>query len=175
MYASSSSTVTVSVQAFTPILGTLLLNENRRVGILARDALVGFLTKMNKVDEKLLGFKKSRRRRIVQPWEAPEGEDDEPLPYVGLFGNRERALFRQEILQQIVLGLGQLDDDSEVHHQQHHDESHHHPQQPQPSDWSNPYFPPVSTARPAAASITDSHATRSSPILLYLTKELPYP
>jgi FtsZ-interacting cell division protein ZipA len=60
------------------------------------------------------------------------------------------------------VGLGQLDDDEEVHHQQRHEQSHHQPQ-PQPSDWSNPYFPPVSTPRPAAASVTDSHATRSSP------------
>jgi serine/threonine-protein phosphatase 4 regulatory subunit 1 len=170
MYASSSSTVTVSVQAFTPILGTLLLNENRRVGILARDALVGFLTRMNSVDDKLLGPNTSPRRRIVQPWEAPEGDDDEPLPYIGLFGNRERALFRQEILQQIVVGLGQLEDVTEDHQHQHREASHH---QPQPSDWSNPYFPPVSTARPAAASVTDSHATRSSPSISQRNSPIP--
>lgn len=160
MYASSSSSVSIPVQAFTPILGTLLLNENKRVGILAREALVGFLAKMNKVDEKLLGIKKYRRRRTLQPWESPEEEIDEPLPYVGLFGISERNLFRQEILQQIVVGLGQLNNEEEIHHQQqhHHQDSYHQPQQPQLSDWSNPYFPPVSIARPAAASITDSHA-----------------
>lgn len=173
IYASTSTTASISVQAFTPILGTLLLNENKRVGILARDALVGFLTKMNKVDEKWLGTKKSRRRRTVQPWELPDEEDDEPLPYVGLFGNRERALFRQEILHQIVMGLGQLDDDEDVHHHQRHEESHHQPQQLQPTDWSNPYFPPVSTPRPATASLSDSYATRTSPSSPSISSPIP--
>jgi len=158
MYASSSTTVTISVQSFTPILGTLLLNENKRVAILARETLVAFLARMNKVDEKLHGIKKPRRRPIShQLWEPQEELDDEPLPYVGLFGSRERSLFRHEILQQIVVGLGQLDDEEDVHS---HPQPHHELQQSQPSDWSNPYFPPVSYD-PTIHS--DSHSTRSSP------------
>jgi serine/threonine-protein phosphatase 4 regulatory subunit 1 len=151
-YASSSATVTISVQAFTPILGTLLLNENTRVGILARDALVGFLAKMNKVDEKEFGVSTRRRRRPRQPWEPVEEHDEEPLPYVGLFGRRERALFRQEILQQIVIGLGQLGDE-DYRQQQSSD------QLPEwHGDWSNPYFPPVSYES-ALHSTSDAHSS----------------
>jgi len=159
VYASSSATVTISVQAFTPILGTLLLNENNRVGILARDALVGFLAKMNKVDEKELGVSTRRRRRPRQPWEPEEEHDEEPLPYIGLFGRRERALFRQEILQQIVIGLGQLGDDDYRQQQS----SDHLPEWQ--GDWSNPYFPPVSyeSARRSTASDAHSSSKRSPP------------
>ncbi len=153
VYASSSATVTISVQAFTPILGTLLLNDNNRVGILARDALVGFLAKMNNVDEKELGVSTHRRRRPRQPWEPEEEHDEEPLPYVGLFGCRERALFRQEILQQIVIGLGQLSDE-DYRHQQPSD------QLPEwHGDWSNPYFPPVSYESALHSTTSDSHSS----------------
>lgn len=156
MYASSSSTVTVSVQAFTPIIGTLLLDQNKRVGILTRDALVSFLSKMNKVDQILLGVKENYT--TPRPCDQP---DDDPhiLSTVRLFRNRERALFRNEILQQIILGLGQLDDDDDVRH----DPS---PQPSQSTDWSNPYFPPVFTPV-FLPSPVHSPSHRNSPLFDY--------
>lgn len=130
------------------------------MGVLARDALVGFLAKMNKVDENEHGGTKRRRRRPRQPWEPEPEQDDELLPYVGMFGHRERALFRQEILQQIVIGLGQLDDDEDDNHrrqQQHNDHDHQLPERH--SDWSNPYFPPVSYDSALHSKASDSHSS----------------
>lgn len=52
---------------------------------------------------------------IFHPWEITQSdqnddnlEDDDPL-VIGLFGAQERAMFMQEILQQVVIGIARLD------------------------------------------------------------------
>ncbi|KAJ7273605.1 armadillo-type protein, partial [Mycena haematopus] len=94
----SSSTSTISVQAFTPILGTLLLNS--KVGGAARYVVVNILTRMRKLNDWESGSAAS-----------PTSEDEESaedIP-VGLFGREERLMFEQELLQQVVIGMGRLD------------------------------------------------------------------
>ena len=144
-YASSSTTVTISVQAFTPILGTLLLSSNALVGGAARYAVVDLLSRMKKADDRERGASRQQPRRspgeMIHPWEISKNnrevddDDEAPLP-TGMFGQHERAMFTQEILQQVVIGMGRLDVDYEPE------------QEPveQPSiqiDRSNPYFPPT--------------------------------
>ncbi|KAK2467000.1 hypothetical protein APHAL10511_001258 [Amanita phalloides] len=93
---------TISVQAFTPILGTLLLSPNPLIGGAARYAVVDLLDRMRKADAHL---KSSDGIRCV---------DDEDIDLViGFFGPQERALFQEEILQQVVIGMGHLDIDTE--------------------------------------------------------------
>ena len=70
------------VQSFTPIIGTLLLARSVPVGAAARFAVVDIL----------------RRAR-----EAPEPGRQT------LFGDAERRLLEQEILHQVVIGIGRLD------------------------------------------------------------------
>ena len=122
-FASSSTTVTISVQAFTPILGTLLLSSNPLVGGAARFAVVDLLSRMKKADDRQLGANSTRHHQhlpgdILHPWEIPaancnddDDDDDDKLRNIGLFRGEERAMFTQEILQQVVIGMGRLDVD----------------------------------------------------------------
>ncbi len=69
-----------------------------------------------------------------------------PPLVVGLFGHHERAMFTQEILQQVVIGMARLDVLSDA------ESAHPDPEEAAPQvelDRSNPYFPP---SPPAAAS-----------------------
>ena len=151
-YASSSTTVTISVQAFTPILGTLLLSFNPLVGGAARYAVVDLLSRMKKADDRERGAFCHHPHRspgqMIHPWEIAknnrEEDDHEEAPLTtGMFGQRERAMFTQEILQQVVIGMGRLDVDYE-------------PEEAtveQPStqvDRSNPYFPPAASPETSA-------------------------
>ncbi|KAI6103478.1 armadillo-type protein [Pisolithus sp. B1] len=82
----------MSVQAFTPILGTLLLSPNGMVSGPTRCTVVELLGRMKKADA------------------ADEGvERDASADDCGLFGKSQRKLFADEILQQIVIGIGRLD------------------------------------------------------------------
>ncbi|KAJ6547456.1 armadillo-type protein [Mycena capillaripes] len=112
----SSSTSTISVQAFTPILGTLLLSPNSKVGGAARYVVVNILARMRKLDEKESGTTdvSSRSRLLSVPDSDSEEEEDleKDIP-VGLFGREERLMFEQELLQQVVIGMGRLDVDAE--------------------------------------------------------------
>ncbi len=91
---------TISVQAFTPILGTLLLSSNPQIVGAARYAVVDLLERMRKADDTNLAL--TRRN----------GDVDFSL-VTGLFGPRERAMFQDEILQQVVIGMGHLEIDAE--------------------------------------------------------------
>ncbi|KAI6131802.1 armadillo-type protein [Pisolithus croceorrhizus] len=82
----------MSVQAFTPILGTLLLSPNGMVSGPTRCAVVELLGRMNKADA------------VDEGVEKDDSADD-----CGLFGRSQRKLFADEILQQIVIGIGRLD------------------------------------------------------------------
>lgn len=102
---------TISVQAFTPILGTLLLSSNPLVGGAARYAVVYLLSRMKRADDLNAGDP------TTPLYLSPEffQEEDETEWVTGLFGPDERDLFRTEILQQVVIGIGRLDMD--VDHQ----------------------------------------------------------
>ncbi|KAJ7905384.1 armadillo-type protein [Mycena olivaceomarginata] len=104
----SSSTSTISVQAFTPILGTLLLNS--KVGGAARYVVVNLLARMRKLNDRESGSPGSTPLASAPVSEADEAEEDIP---VGLFGWEERLMFEQELLQQVVIGMGRLDVDTE--------------------------------------------------------------
>ncbi|KAJ7940742.1 armadillo-type protein [Mycena leptocephala] len=110
----SSSTSTISVQAFTPILGTLLLSPNSKVGGAARYVVVNILSRMRKLDERESGTTVcSRSPRVsISDSDSEEEDEEEEIP-VGLFGREERLMFEQELLQQVVIGMGRLDVDTE--------------------------------------------------------------
>lgn len=82
----------IPVHAFTPILGTLLLSASPSVSGPARVAVVALLQLMSKTDQYEEGM-----------------HDVEPEMSPGLFGRHERALFEQEIIIELVIGLGRLD------------------------------------------------------------------
>ncbi|KAF8628354.1 hypothetical protein AX15_003890 [Amanita polypyramis BW_CC] len=99
----------ISVQAFTPILGTLLLSPNPLVGGVARYAVVALLERVRKANDK-----DSRILSVDGP-SPRQGAGGEDVDFdIGLFGRRERAMFQEEILQQVVIGMGHLDVDPET-------------------------------------------------------------
>ncbi|KAJ3742232.1 armadillo-type protein [Lentinula detonsa] len=113
-------TPTISVQAFTPILGTLLLSPNVLVGGATRYAVVallGRIKRVNSLESKIGSESPNVRVQDVRLNEHsqnlsviffPEGDDEENI-VIGLFGKEERALFEKEILFQVVIGMGRLD------------------------------------------------------------------
>ncbi|KAK7014956.1 armadillo-type protein [Favolaschia claudopus] len=107
---SSSTTSTISVQAFTPILGTLLLNSN--VGGAARYVVVNLLARIRKLNGGESGFSStpSTAARVLSP---EDRKPDEEAVSIGLFGREERLMFEHELLQQVVIGMGRLDVDTE--------------------------------------------------------------
>lgn len=121
LYPSSTVSPTISVQAFTPILGTLLLSPNALVGGAARYAVVDLLSRMKKADNLEAGHHTAELAspdvRIGQLEDATRFRGDEEDVDMdvelatGLFGPAERAMFRQEIVQQVVIGMGRLDAD----------------------------------------------------------------
>jgi serine/threonine-protein phosphatase 4 regulatory subunit 1 len=94
---------------------------------------------------------------VFHPWEINHShhendddfEDDDFLD-IGLFGTQERAMFMEEVLQQVVIGMGRLDVVEE----------NIDPVDEQPSlrardtDRLNPYFPSISTNFPPTSSFT---------------------
>ncbi|KAF9227539.1 ARM repeat-containing protein [Gyrodon lividus] len=92
----------ISVQAFTPILGTLLLSPNGMVSGPARYAVVDLLGRMRKADE-------------VD--DQRSGDLERSDGNCGLFGPPQRQMFGEELIHQLVIGLGRLDaslDDDDV-------------------------------------------------------------
>ena len=103
----------ICVQAFTPILGTLLLSVNGNVGSNARSAIVGILRRVKRLDD--IEDDVDRTQAIdkgggqnshADPW--IEGFDDLDLT-PGLFQRKERRLFEDELLRQVVIGMARLD------------------------------------------------------------------
>ncbi|TDL27378.1 ARM repeat-containing protein [Rickenella mellea] len=76
---------TLGVQTFTPLLGTLLLSPNGLVGAPARHCVVELLNHIR---------------------EADEAREDPPH-----FGFGERRMFENELIQNVVIGMGRLDDE----------------------------------------------------------------
>lgn len=102
----TTAEVTISVQAFTPILGTLLLSPNPHVGGAARYAVVDLLDRIRKADDN-----DTRASPGCDSIELVDPQEIDLNP--GLFGRQERALFQDEILQQVVIGMSYLDLESE--------------------------------------------------------------
>ncbi|KAF8844583.1 ARM repeat-containing protein [Paxillus ammoniavirescens] len=81
----------ISVQAFTPILGTLLLSPNGMVSGPARYAVVDLLGRMRKVED------------------AEDQMSGDLERSGGLFGRPQRQMFEEELIHQLVIGIGRLD------------------------------------------------------------------
>lgn len=92
----------IPVQAFTAILGTLLLSPSTTAGGAARYTVVQILERIRRLDS-------------TQSTGLGHANEDDPLDEleVGLFGKEERFLFQQEILYQVVIGMGRLDAEPE--------------------------------------------------------------
>ena len=110
---SNPDVIPIGVQAFTPILGTLLLSINGNVGSNARNAIVGILRRIKRLDDIANGVVNTRAvdkgggtSTLSDPW--IEGFDDfDPTP--GLFERKQRRLFEDELLRQVVIGMARLD------------------------------------------------------------------
>lgn len=92
----------ISVQAFTPILGTLLLSPNGMVSGPARCTVVDLLCRIRKADDaEDLGSTNAHSSDSSQ----------------GFFGRIQRQMFEEELIHQLVIGIGRLDasvDDEDV-------------------------------------------------------------
>ncbi|KAK7043588.1 hypothetical protein VNI00_008199 [Paramarasmius palmivorus] len=109
----------ISVQEFTPILGTLLLSPNSIVGGAARYAVVQLLERIRRVDgmeSKMASVSAVDHSpsSFSSPGHNAMDIDPEDELYVGLFGRVERSLFEKEILYQVVIGMGRLDAESDA-------------------------------------------------------------
>ena len=85
------------------------------VGGPTRYAVVEVLSRMRRADEREQRERNTSEGQI-QEEKREDGDDDDQDDYpTGLFGQTERNMFRDEILQQVVIGMGRLDanDDSE--------------------------------------------------------------
>ncbi|KAJ7098025.1 armadillo-type protein [Mycena belliarum] len=111
----SSSTSTISVQAFTPILGTLLLSPNSKVGGAARYVVVNLLSRIRQLDQREPPSTLLATSLVAPSVDSEcEGEEDSADDFpIGLFGPEERLMFEQELLQQVVIGMGRLDVDAD--------------------------------------------------------------
>ena len=103
----------ICVQAFTPILGTLLLSVNGNVGSNARSAVVGILRRIKRLDDIEDGADHTRvadkggeTNIPTDPW--TEGFDDIDLT-PGPFEWKQRRLLEDELLRQVVIGMARLD------------------------------------------------------------------
>lgn len=98
----------ISVQSFTPILGTLLLSPNPHVGGPARYAVVELLRRVRKADDFAHG---TDTQRPVDPAVHPLDDDEIEERYedVGFFGEEQRRMFEREMIYQVVIGMGRLD------------------------------------------------------------------
>lgn len=150
--------VTISVQAFTPILGTLLLGTSEKIIAPARFAIVDLLSRMQRADKR-----ESNSSRPSSPERTnafayihngldEEEEDQETSLAVGLFHGEERGMFRQELLQSVIIGMSRLDLDLEDEPSEGFSVTasrtpleEPRSQRPSPSGPDNPYFPPSSS------------------------------
>lgn len=103
----------ICVQAFTPILGTLLLSVNGNVGSNARSAVVGILRRIQRLNDMEDGVdnthavdKGGGTNILTDPW-IEEFDNLDLTP--GSFGQKPRGLFEDELLRQVVIGMARLD------------------------------------------------------------------
>ncbi|KAI0636799.1 hypothetical protein C8Q77DRAFT_1215727 [Trametes polyzona] len=123
---SEDTPTAIPVQAFTPLLGTLLLSPNGMVGGSARYAVVELLRRLRRADQRedderasvssssddmSVDGQSSQRISSPTPSQAAEEQDAEEHADVGLFQRNERRLFEHELVYQVVIGMGRLDMD----------------------------------------------------------------
>ena len=112
----------ISVQAFTPILGTLLLSPNGIVGGSARYAVVELLRRLRRADDREDGVgeftgspegptSSAESERASSPTPSQVGLEESDALDVGLFQRAERRMFEHELVYQVVIGMGRLDID----------------------------------------------------------------
>ncbi|KAI0831486.1 hypothetical protein BC628DRAFT_1312178 [Trametes gibbosa] len=116
----------IPVQAFTPLLGTLLLNPNPVVGGSARYAVVELLRRLRRADRREddertavsslsdslpVDVPAPPRLSSPTPSQVAEELDAEEHADVGLFQRSERRLFEHELIYSVVIGMGRLDMD----------------------------------------------------------------
>ncbi|KAK0210646.1 armadillo-type protein [Desarmillaria ectypa] len=91
-----SQSTSISVHAFTPILGRLLLSPDSLVGSSAKCVVVNLLQRIKEADglEDMMRETGNRQAKLDLT--------------IGLFGKSERVLFEQEILWGLVAGLDRL-------------------------------------------------------------------
>jgi serine/threonine-protein phosphatase 4 regulatory subunit 1 len=89
-----SDVTLISVQAFTPILGTLLLSPNGMVSGPARCTVVDLLCRIRKTDD-------------AEDSGSMDGRPSDNNH--GLFGRIQRQMFEEELIHQLVIGIGRLD------------------------------------------------------------------
>ena len=77
------------------------------VGGPTRYAVVEVLSRMRRADEREQRERNTSEGQI-QEEKREDGDDQDDYP-TGLFGQTERNMFRDEILQQVVIGMGRLD------------------------------------------------------------------
>lgn len=99
----------IRVSDFTPVLGTLLLSANSHVGGPARYAVVELLRRVRKADD----FEHNTATQLpsdpaVHPVDDEEDCEDR-YSNVGLFVEEQRRIFEKEMIHQVVIGMGQLD------------------------------------------------------------------
>lgn len=84
----------ISVQAFTPILGTLLLSPNGMVSGPARCAVVDLLCRIREADD-------------AEESESINAQASDSS--YGLFGRIQRQMLEEELIHQLIIGIGCLD------------------------------------------------------------------
>lgn len=96
------------INFFTPLLGSLLLNQNAQVSVFVRDGLVAVLERLRgKVDEEKWGKPDGDvdERRTFHSQEGPHAHDLRP------FTQEAKWRVENELLSSIVLGMGRLSTD----------------------------------------------------------------
>lgn len=176
-FASTSTTATISVQVFTPILATLLLSSNSLVVGATRSAIVDLLTRLRTADEREAGLRAPDLDLANFSSPSLDEEEDGTGTYaVGLFKRAERALFRHELLHSVVIELSRLNMDPEPNageSPEHPVDSPHlrvsspqeRPRSPLMRETVNPYFPlspPHSTDVPVNSQRPPDFSPRSS-------------
>ncbi|KAJ3913512.1 armadillo-type protein [Lentinula edodes] len=171
---------TISVQAFTPILGTLLLSPNVLVGGATRYAVVALLGRIKRVNamESKPGSDSPnvqipRLNEVANSQNFSVGSlaeiDDEEEIVIGYFGKEERSLFQKEILFQVVVGMGRLDSDELDAESTGERDQHAIGSSPSDSvdakaisQTNNPYFPPLPSSGFTHIKVTSSGSPMST-------------
>ena len=103
------------VQAFTPMLGTLLLNPSANVNASARYCVVNLLTRLREADKAEHDADPHSRHDSGQL-----GQQQQELGAVRIhFGPEKRKLFERELLHQVVIGMAHLQEDNNLASGQH--------------------------------------------------------
>ena len=137
------------------------------VGSAARQAIVDILRKMRRADEREQGMS------------IQEAEEEEAI---GIFGSVERKMFQEEMLQQVVIGMGRLDagdESDEVHEwaEDGEDEAAGHNQElidigqeprSKREELVNPYFPII-----PSSTLPESLTASQTPVMHVKFAQLP--